>query len=284
MSKDSLIYLGDFLYKTSSGSFVVRRKVCGKSFYKNFKPNELDKAKKYRDSVLEEGKKLNKEKKRERDRKWYRKNKEKINKAYRERWSSDPKYRTKKIAIRNKSIQKKMEEDPEYLEKLRIYRQEHYQKNKDKYQSWHREWNKKNPEKRRAMQKKYEKTEKGKSTRQKSAKKRFERIRHTPEYKIEHALRERVRKAVARDKGVKQKLTKELIGCDINTLKSHLESQFQEGMNWENHGSFGWHIDHIIPCTAFDLTKEEEQKKCFHYKNLQPLWWKENIQKSNKIL
>ena len=54
-------------------------------------------------------------------------------------------------------------------------------------------------------------------------------------------------------------------------------------MTWKNHGLKGWHIDHIIPCAAFDLTKEEEQKKCFHYSNLQPLWWIDNLKKSNKM-
>ena len=55
-------------------------------------------------------------------------------------------------------------------------------------------------------------------------------------------------------------------------------------MSWDNHG-FGddkWHIDHIIPCSNFDLTKKEEQKKCFNYKNLQPLWQKDNLSKGNK--
>ena len=50
-----------------------------------------------------------------------------------------------------------------------------------------------------------------------------------------------------------------------------------EGMSWENHGD--WHVDHIRPCCSYDLTIEEEQKKCFHYTNLQPLWAEENLSK-----
>ena len=69
------------------------------------------------------------------------------------------------------------------------------------------------------------------------------------------------------------------MGCTIPYLKKYLESQFNEGMTWENHGENGWHIDHIKPCAAFDLTKPEEQKKCFHYTNLQPLWGNENHEK-----
>ncbi len=54
-------------------------------------------------------------------------------------------------------------------------------------------------------------------------------------------------------------------------------------MNWENYGRKGWHIDHIIPCSSFDLSDPEEQRKCFHYTNTQSLWEIDNIIKSNKL-
>jgi hypothetical protein len=78
----------------------------------------------------------------------------------------------------------------------------------------------------------------------------------------------------------------ELLGCSIFDLKIHLESQFKEGMSWENHGHGEncWHIDHILPCASFDLTDIEQQKKCFHYSNLQPLWQTENLSKSDKLI
>ena len=34
---------------------------------------------------------------------------------------------------------------------------------------------------------------------------------------------------------------------------------------------------------AIDFTKEEDQLKCFHYTNLQLLWWEDNLSKGAKI-
>jgi len=70
-----------------------------------------------------------------------------------------------------------------------------------------------------------------------------------------------------------------ILGCSIQKYRDYLESKFKPGMNWNNHKFKGWHIDHIIPVCAFDLTKENEIRRCFHYTNTQPLWWWENIKK-----
>ena len=72
----------------------------------------------------------------------------------------------------------------------------------------------------------------------------------------------------------------ELTGCSKNDLLKHLESKFTEGMTFENYGE--WHIDHIRPCASFNLEDPEEQKKCFHWTNLQPLWALDNIRKGDK--
>ena len=76
--------------------------------------------------------------------------------------------------------------------------------------------------------------------------------------------------------------TVDFIGCSIDELKLHLEKQFADGMNWENYGYHGWHVDHIRPCCSFDLTDPEQQKECFHYTNLQPLWAKDNMSKGGR--
>jgi hypothetical protein len=70
----------------------------------------------------------------------------------------------------------------------------------------------------------------------------------------------------------------EILGCTIPQLMVHLEAQFVEGMAWNNYGPM-WHIDHIRPCSSFDLTNLEQQKSCFHFSNLQPLLAQENLRK-----
>lgn len=98
-------------------------------------------------------------------------------------------------------------------------------------------------------------------------------------YRIKKTIRTRVWNAL---KGIcKSESTEELLGCSFESLKLKLESQFLSGMSWENYGK--WHIDHIKPCSSFDLSKDSEQKKCFHHTNLQPMWASDNILKSNKI-
>ena len=69
---------------------------------------------------------------------------------------------------------------------------------------------------------------------------------------------------------------------NIEFLWQHLEKKFQPGMTRENYGL--WHVDHIIPCASFDFSDPKQQKKCFHYTNLQPLWATDNFSKGAKII
>ena len=102
-----------------------------------------------------------------------------------------------------------------------------------------------------------------------------------PANRIKNNLRRRLNHAVAC--AVKHAPTFELIGCTPEQLKTQLESAFLTGMTWENYGKGGWHIDHVVPCAVFDLTKETEQRKCFHYSNLKPLWGRDNMSKGKKV-
>lgn len=75
----------------------------------------------------------------------------------------------------------------------------------------------------------------------------------------------------------------ELLGCSREYLVQHLQSKFTEGMSLDNYGKGDgkWHVDHIIPPPYFDLTDPEQQRICFHYSNLRPMWGGPNIAKSS---
>lgn len=110
--------------------------------------------------------------------------------------------------------------------------------------------------------------------------KNCERIRNNNSLRLLRNLRCRINKAIKCD--IKSEKTRELLGCSIEKLKYSLEKKFKDGMNWNNYGRL-WHIDHIIPCAAFNMESILEQRLCFYYKNLQPLWKKENLCKNNKF-
>jgi hypothetical protein len=161
------------------------------------------------------------------------------------------------------------------------YRENNY----DKCQNYEKLYHEKNREKYIEYNRKYriENKEQFKEYRIKNRKRTNEymmkRRKENPQIKIADSLRKRINKLVKKKN--KSKSTLELLGCSLDEFLNHLEELFQDGMSFDNYGK--WHIDHILPCSAFDLENSEEQEICFHYTNLQPLWAKENISKSNKI-
>ena len=102
-------------------------------------------------------------------------------------------------------------------------------------------------------------------------------------YGIGDKLRSIVRNTIKNKTSKNQDSISELIGCNIQELKLHIQGKFTDGMNWDNYGLGGWHVHHEIPCAVFDLKDPEEQKRCFHFSNLQPMWAKENFNKNAAI-
>lgn len=173
-------------------------------------------------------------------------------------------------------------------EKIKERQKRYYQANSSKIIEYQEEYRLNNRDKINARQKKYYAKNKDIIATYKSSK-RYKKLRQAarhkrretdPSYKILDNCRRRINAAIT--KGYKSEKTQQLLGCSITFLKEHLEQQFTAGMSWKNYGK--WHIDHIKPCSSFDLTKHEEQLLCFHWRNLQPLWALANIRKNNKIL
>lgn len=112
-----------------------------------------------------------------------------------------------------------------------------------------------------------------------------ERMASDPAFKIVRRLRTRLYHALRGYQ--KHATTMELLGCSKDDLIKHLESQFCDGMSWDNYGAGDgqWSIDHIIPLSKFDLTDLKQLAKACHYTNLQPLWHRGvggNISKGNR--
>ncbi len=101
----------------------------------------------------------------------------------------------------------------------------------------------------------------------------------TPQGHAEHVLRLQLWRAL-HGKG-DDLLIRGLVGCSASELRARIESLFLPGMTWKNHNRHGWHVDHVIPCSAFDLTDSAQRAECFHHSNLRPLWAFENCQRAN---
>jgi hypothetical protein len=80
----------------------------------------------------------------------------------------------------------------------------------------------------------------------------------------------------------KSDITLDIIGCSIMFYREWLEYQFDDKMNWENHGDY-WHIDHVKPCSSYNFFNENEIKECFSWKNVRPIQKSINLQKNDKI-
>lgn len=177
--------------------------------------------------------------------------------AYSRMWRSK---NIDKERARGRKVQRKLRR--ENYDKYLAYGREYYRKHPEKWYKANRAYFIKNKERVRAARRAY--------------------LATNPNAKISMLLRSRIWEILKEQKAIKTARTLELLGAGVDVVRKHLESQFKVGMSWENHGLYGWHIDHKKPCDAFDLTEPDQQKLAFHYTNLQPLWATENLSKGSK--
>jgi|688.fasta_scaffold61001_5 hypothetical protein len=160
-------------------------------------------------------------------------------------------------------------------EKIKEINRRSKEKNKEKIKLRLREWREKNKEHIKEYKKIHRKKYKERNIELRAIRRKTDSL-----YNLTNAVRCRINEYVKKLDIIKRNKTFDIVGCTPQELKEHLESQFKDGMSWENRNE--WHIDHIIPlCSA---TTEEEMYKLCHYTNLQPLWATENIKKGGKIL
>jgi hypothetical protein len=102
-------------------------------------------------------------------------------------------------------------------------------------------------------------------------------------YNLKYAIRSNLHSYLRRNiQSSKNNRTLSYVGCTIEFLKKWFEYNFDEHMSWNNRGKY-WHIDHIKPCSSFDLTNQDDIYACYHWSNLRPCEKTQNIHKSNTI-
>lgn len=197
-----------------------------------------------------------------------RQNPEKVSAAKKAAYRKKPEYYRKKHR--------------EYYEENRgralEYSAEYRAKNIERIQQRDQAYKEENRERLNALQRRYQRVNKDRLNKY-QRRYRKERMRSDPVYALEQTCRRRLLIAFAKAGFSKKSPTKEMLGCNFEELKAHLESQFRDGMTWGNRGE--WHIDHIIPLAS--AKTEAELLRLFHYTNLQPLWAEENLAKGAKM-
>ena len=171
----------------------------------------------------------------------------------------------------NQKVRERRNSDSAFVARIREKAKESYQRNKSKRRQKSAEYYRKNRDAVLNRHKKYQR-----ENAQAIFTKIKERKQKDPAFRVTCSLRSRLRRFIKKER------TFPGVGCTRDELNAHIESLWDEGMTWENYGQ--WHIDHIMPCSSFDLMDPKQIAECFHYTNLQPLWAKENIMKSNKVV
>jgi hypothetical protein len=162
--------------------------------------------------------------------------------------------------------------DKKYREKNKTRLSESHQKwskeNRDYLNGYHKEWRDKNIDRHRKNKRTYEKTRKA----------------NDPIYKLINNFRTAIYQVLKENNVQKNGHYFEVLKYSPEELIGHLENQFKDGMTWGNYGE--WHVDHILPISVYNIQEigDEEFMKCWSLSNLQPMWGKENIRKSNKIM
>jgi hypothetical protein len=157
-------------------------------------------------------------------------------------------------------------------------KKDYYQNNKEKVKEKVREYTSENRE--YVNQRKRENREKNKDyLNEKNREYIKKRKENEPLFKLTCSIRTLITQSFKGQFTTKAKKTIEILGCDFETFKEHIETQFTDDMNWDNYASY-WQLDHKTPISWSEC--EEDVYKLNHYTNFQPLFWKDNISKGNR--
>ena len=261
----------------ATAEYFYRHTGCKDGLRSYCKKCQAQEDKKYRKANREHLRKVrkryrkeNKEQTRKYQKRYRKENKEQMRK-YQKRYRKENKEYTRKLQKRwykankehlRKYQKKRRKENKEYIRKY----QKRYQKaNKEYICKLQKRWREANKDHVRKHHRRYQK----------------KRLNESPAYRLNDNISRGIYGALRGSKNGRHWET--LVGYTLGDLVKHLEALFETGMTWENYGE--WHIDHIIPVSAFNFTesKHADFKRCWALENLQPMWASENISKGNKI-
>lgn len=177
---------------------------------------------------------------------------------------NNPKYHTTREKWNQECRADYLKRNKEHISE---YSKKYVRENKEIIKEKRKVWNKNNREKIKEYYKSYLPNYINSGKRKESNKKYQLKNKNNPQYKLRQNISSRIYDALK--KNYKKSKTSELLGCKIDFYKLYLESLFFPEMTWENYGKI-WEIDHIIPCSKFDLLDLESQKQCFNYMNTEP--------------
>lgn len=138
-------------------------------------------------------------------------------------------------------------------------------------------WRKDNPER---FQKICERSRQKDDYREKQNKSKKERYHNNPTERVSRNYRCHLRDYIFR--GIVSKKIDKIVGISQEKMKDWLEFNFKPGMTWDNYGTF-WNLDHVIPCSSYDLEDNDALYECFSWKNTMPVYCKSNLEKFNKV-
>ena len=207
-------------------------------------------------------------------REYYQKNKEERKQAAREHY-----FKKREIYL-ERTKQKRKTFNANDKQKLKEYAKLYYVQNKQKISEKGKSYRKVNSSIIKERHRIYK--EKNKDIIKIRSKESWRRkYYNNPIFRLECKLRTRIAESIKNNKTATSRRYRAkletFLGCTLEEAKAHIEKQWSPGMSWVNYTHKGWHIDHIKPVNTFDFTDIEQQKKCFHYTNLRPLWATDNL-------
>lgn len=162
-------------------------------------------------------------------------------------------------------------------EERKRYAKEYYLANREVIKERAKAWKKNNPERRLENNRRWASNNQEKAA--DCSRRNKARRMQDPMLAFVEGVRCLISNSIRKGGYTKRSKTHEILGCDWEFFRSHIERQFMKGMHWGNRGK--WHIDHVLPLAT--AASEEDVIRLNHFTNLRPIWAKDNLSKGAQV-